>query len=103
MGIKELKLNAGKKNLRHFKSFFEWQQKRHKYDDKDVQVNVELDGELHEIERAYYDQDDMSIHIVASHDTIPEPSYTPLWHIKQGIRIMNEQKEGKEDNDGVDE
>ena len=51
-----------------------------------MQVNVELDGELHEVERVYYDKDDMSIHIVASHDTIPEPRYTPLWHIKQGVR-----------------
>ena len=84
----------------HFRSFFEWHQKRHKYDSRDVQVNVELDGELHEVEAAYYDKDDMSIHIVASHDTIPEPSYTPLWHIEQGVRIMNEPKRKKEENDG---
>ncbi len=43
---------GGRKNLLHFKSFFEWHQKRHKYDARDVQVNVELDGELHEVEQA---------------------------------------------------
>ena len=92
---------GGKKNLLHFKSFFEWHQKRHKYDASNVQVNVELDGELHEVEQVYYDKDDMSIHIVASHDTIPEPRYTPLWHIEQGVRIMNEPKRKKEENGGA--
>lgn len=95
--IKRITQSCGKKNLRRFFSFFNTMKNYNMNNDRDknIQVVVEIDGKLHRISDAYYDKDDMSIHIVASEETIEEPDYTPLWYVKDGRRIMREENEEK--------